>query len=66
MATHKRLKVENALARMGFRRRENHHAFFRYYSEAGEKTRSGRRHLTAAAARTSRKGSSGVWRPNAT
>ncbi|MDD9963097.1 MAG: hypothetical protein OXU70_13500 [Gammaproteobacteria bacterium] len=38
MATYKRRKVENALVRKGFRRKEGHHSFFHYHTEAGEKT----------------------------
>lgn len=39
MATYKRRTVESALERKGFRRKETHHSFFHFYSEAGKKTR---------------------------
>ena len=38
MPTHKRRTVETALLAKGFRRRDTHHAFLHYYTEAGEKT----------------------------
>jgi len=37
-ATYKRAAVERALEAKGFRRRESHHRFFIYYTEAGMKT----------------------------
>ena len=36
--TYKKRKVESALERKGFRRRETHHSIFQYYTEAGERT----------------------------
>ena len=39
MATYKRREVENALVRKGFCRKEGHHSFFHYETEAGERTR---------------------------
>lgn len=37
-ATYKRAAVESALQAKGFRRRESHHSYFVYYTEAGAKT----------------------------
>ena len=39
MATYKRRRVESALLRKGFRRKESHHSFFHYHTEAGERSR---------------------------
>ena len=35
---YKRRTIENALRRKGFQRRESHHSFFHYYTEAGQRT----------------------------